>query len=228
MVLTRKTNFFDGSSCFKFNKLGLALGMTFKFYTSVGKRLKLKVRKLWGLILTFVEVPGEKLVGGAFLPPILNRVNCRNHRLSLCWPYLIKNIEYAQLLLDYDAVSFGVFQYSPKTGGVLESVPSIYGKKPLKILKAAVTQWLTQGRASKQILDCFRELMETIDKIGLNTADSQARGHRALLTNHKALFCVCFMTDILSNFEQYEHTSDGFTEGGSPSCLYSVSIQSKT
>ena len=95
MVLTRKTNFFDGSSCFKFNKLGLALGMTFKFYTSVGKRLKLKVRKLWGLILTFVEVPGEKLVGGAFLPPILNRVNCRNHRLSLCWPYLIKNIEYA-------------------------------------------------------------------------------------------------------------------------------------
>ena len=76
MVLTRKTNFFE------FNKLGLALDMAFKFYTSVGKRLKLKVRKLWGLILTFVEVPGEKLVGGAFLPPILNRVNCRDHRLS--------------------------------------------------------------------------------------------------------------------------------------------------
>ena len=53
-------------SWFKFKNLGLALGMT--FYTSVAKGLKLKVRKLWGLIPTFVEFTGEKLVGGAFLP----------------------------------------------------------------------------------------------------------------------------------------------------------------
>ena len=43
----------------------------------------------------------------------------------------MKNNEYAELLSDYDVVSFGVFQYSPNTGGVLESVPSIYRKKPL-------------------------------------------------------------------------------------------------
>ena len=47
-----------------------------KFYTSLSKGLKLKVRKFWGLIPTFVEVTGEKL---GFLPlpppsPILNRV----------------------------------------------------------------------------------------------------------------------------------------------------------
>ena len=42
----------------------------------MAKRLKLKVRKVWGLILTFVEVTGEKLVGDLFWsPPILNRVN---------------------------------------------------------------------------------------------------------------------------------------------------------
>ena len=48
-----------------------------KFYGSVGKGLKLKVRKFWGLIPKFVEVTGEKLVGsGPFCPPlpILNRV----------------------------------------------------------------------------------------------------------------------------------------------------------
>ena len=39
------------------------------------------------------------------------------------------------------------------------------------MLKAAITQWLTQGRASKRILDCFRVLMETIDQICLSTAD---------------------------------------------------------
>ena len=48
-----------------------------KFYTGVAKGLKLKVRKFWRLILTFVEVTGEKLVGGGglFCLPILNRVN---------------------------------------------------------------------------------------------------------------------------------------------------------
>ena len=58
--------------------MGLALGTNLKFYISLSKGLILKVRKFWGLIPTFVEVTGEKLVGVAFwptpLPPILNRV----------------------------------------------------------------------------------------------------------------------------------------------------------
>ena len=56
--------------------MGLALATNLKFYTSVEKGLKLKIRKFWGLIPTFVEVTREKLVGGPFwpLPPILNRV----------------------------------------------------------------------------------------------------------------------------------------------------------
>ena len=59
----------------KFNNLGLALGMDLKLYNSVTKGLKLKLRKFSGLIPTFVEVTGEKLVGGLFAPPpILNRV----------------------------------------------------------------------------------------------------------------------------------------------------------
>ena len=59
--------------CFKFNNLDLVLGMVLKFYTSVGKGLKQKVRKFCGLIPMFVEVTGEKLVvrGGVFWPPLL-------------------------------------------------------------------------------------------------------------------------------------------------------------
>ena len=38
--------------------------MVLKFYTSVAKRLKLKVRKFKGLISTFVEVTEEKWYGG--------------------------------------------------------------------------------------------------------------------------------------------------------------------
>ena len=38
--------------------------MALKFYTSMTKGLKLKVRKFWGIISTFIEVRREKLVGG--------------------------------------------------------------------------------------------------------------------------------------------------------------------
>ena len=50
--------------------------MNLKFYTIVAKELKLKVRKFWTLIPAFVEVTGEKLVGGGFWhpSPILNKV----------------------------------------------------------------------------------------------------------------------------------------------------------
>ena len=40
--------------------------MVLNFYTSLKKQLKLKVRKFLGLILTTVEVTGEKLVEGPF------------------------------------------------------------------------------------------------------------------------------------------------------------------
>ena len=53
----------------KFNNLGLALEVALKFYTSVAKELRLKVREFCGKIPTFVEVTGEKLVGETFLPP---------------------------------------------------------------------------------------------------------------------------------------------------------------
>ena len=65
--LTRKIAFLGRCSWFKFNNLGLTLGTNLKFYTSVTKGLKIKVRKFWVLIHMFVEVTGEKLVGGA--PP---------------------------------------------------------------------------------------------------------------------------------------------------------------
>ena len=43
--------------------------MVLKFDTSVAKGLKLKIRQFWGLIPTFVEVTGKKLVGGVFSLP---------------------------------------------------------------------------------------------------------------------------------------------------------------
>ena len=77
-----KNRFFEGLSWFKFNNVGLELDINFRFYTSLSKGLKLKVKKLWGLTPTFVEVAGEKMVGRLPSPPtILNRV-----KAAQIWP----------------------------------------------------------------------------------------------------------------------------------------------
>ena len=62
----QKKQFLEGCFWFKFNNLGLALGMTLKFNTSEAERSKLKVRNFWELIPVFVEVIKKKLVGGFF------------------------------------------------------------------------------------------------------------------------------------------------------------------
>ena len=101
--LTRKTAFFEGWSWFKFNNLGLALGTNLKFYTSVAKGLKLRVRKFWGLIHNFVEVTREKLVGGeAFCstcPPMLSRVKSTNIHT---WQVIIFSHGQALFLFQYN------------------------------------------------------------------------------------------------------------------------------
>ena len=90
-----------------------------------------------------------------------------------------------------------MFHFSPKRGAFLENVQSIYDKRPLKILQAAVTCWLAHGRALQRILDCLKELLEAIDHICLETKETDIRGYRNMLMEHLA-FCLCLMTDILA------------------------------
>ena len=65
----KKKQFFEGCSWFKFNNLGLALLMTLKFYTSVAKRLKLKVRKFLGASSYICRSYRRKTCRGIFWPP---------------------------------------------------------------------------------------------------------------------------------------------------------------
>ena len=63
--LSRKRDFFEGWSWVRFYNLGLVLGVALKFYSSVAKELKLRVRKFWELICTFGIVTRGTLVRGS-------------------------------------------------------------------------------------------------------------------------------------------------------------------
>ena len=81
--------------------------MALKFYTSVVKELKLKVRKFWGQIPTFVEVTVKKLIErGPFCSPILNRVLTS---IKLTWTLLdfyVFNIRAISLYLVIKILSY--------------------------------------------------------------------------------------------------------------------------
>ena len=60
--MTRKTTFLEGWSWFKFNNSRLALGTNLKFYTSLSKGLKLKVRKFLGEFLRLYKLQRELIL----------------------------------------------------------------------------------------------------------------------------------------------------------------------
>ena len=60
-------------SWFKFNNLGLVLGVTLTIYSREAERFKLKVRKFWWPLHTFWEVKRVKLVLGT---PSWIGINC--------------------------------------------------------------------------------------------------------------------------------------------------------
>ena len=61
--------FFEGRCWLKFKNLGLVLGMALKLYISVTKRLKIKVKKVWGANSYICRSCRGKTGRGDFLPP---------------------------------------------------------------------------------------------------------------------------------------------------------------
>ena len=122
-------------------------------------------------------------------------INCRNHCPTLCLPHLMKGANFAKLLIDYNSLLLAIwkmFYFSLKKGTVLENIQSIYGHsiylRPLKILKAAVKCWVTHGRPLQRILDCFKELLETIDHTWLEAKETDIRGYGNMLMEHQIVF----------------------------------------
>ena len=136
-------------------------------------------------------------------------INCRNHCLALCLPHLMKDQYLGELVSDLDALLLGLwktFHYSPKKSSILESIQSIYGKKHLRILKAAIARWLTHGQASKRVIDYYQELLETMDMICIDTNNADICGYRNKLMSQTIILHL-FNCRYLSDFEHFIFSS---------------------
>ena len=84
--------------------------MNLKFYSSVAKGLKLKVRKFLGLVPAFVEVTGEKTgTGGGGMP-----LFCTLYSQQCC-PYVLFTMLMRVLSLYFVCYNHGYMKSSPKS-----------------------------------------------------------------------------------------------------------------
>ena len=123
--------------------------------------------------------------------------HCRNHRLALCFAHLIP--QYPQFKA-YDALLlnlFLLFKHSAVKTVIFEEVQTIYGLKSLKLIKAAVTRWLSHGKASERVLERFESLVDALNTIYEKNKEPSVLGVRDSLVKPEMIATLCFLTDVI-------------------------------
>ena len=72
----------------------------------------------------------------------------RNHRLALCFAHLIPKFDEFK---GFDSLLLNLYQLlmnSSVKQSIFEEVQAAYGLQSLKLVKAAVTRWLSHGKAA--------------------------------------------------------------------------------
>ena len=81
--------------------------------------------------------------------------------------------------------------------------------KPLKIIKACVTRWLTHGESCIQVIIRFEPLLDALDSIFMERSDTDAKGVRDLLLQPEIICILLLLPEVLSpiNISKYLQTS---------------------
>lgn len=128
----------------------------------------------------------------------LSYIHCRNHRLALCFAHLKGQfpefLEYDSLLLNL----FLVFKNSTVRMSTFSDMQELYGMQSLKLIKAAVTRWLSHGKASQRVIDRFMPLVSALDEIYRKRREPAIKGVRDQLVEPKMIALLCYLTDIIA------------------------------
>ena len=132
------------------------------------------------------------------LAPFSIYVNCRCHRLALCFKHLFERFPWLESV---DKLLLGLwkgFYYSGKNRHILKALQEAYGLKALNLVKAAVTRWLSHGAACRQCRERYVVIIESLDDIVSNKANAELLGHRDTLLQTKTVYRITFLEDVLS------------------------------
>lgn len=80
---------------------------------------------------------------------------------------------------------------------IFEEIQCAYELPALKLIKAAVTCWLSHGKAAKRVLDCYETLVASLDSIYIRKHEPAVLGLRDKLIQPKMIAVLCLLTDIL-------------------------------
>ena len=93
----------------------------------------------------YSTMSGEMNGMQALLKTTSSHLSCRNHRLALCLAHL--KGKFPQFL-EYD-------KNSTVRMSTFNNMKELYGMQSLKLIKGAVTQWLSHDKAFQRVIDCF-------------------------------------------------------------------------
>ena len=131
-------------------------------------------------------------------------MNCRNHRLALCFKHLRNDFPWLETI---DSVLLGfwkAFHFSSKNRFIFNEIQEAYGLKTLSIIKAAITRCLSNGGACKRCRERYCIILESLDDIitnnpraelvGIRNQLLQTRYYHADLFSRRCLECdECFV-----------------------------------
>lgn len=124
-------------------------------------------------------------------------INCRNHRLALCLKHLMRHYP---VLTEVDSAMLALwklFQYSPKKFSVFEKVQESYGIESLTVIRAAVTRWLSHGKACIRFINRYKCILDTLDFIYDDSKEPEVFGLRAILTKKPVVAMIVCLCDVL-------------------------------
>ena len=124
-------------------------------------------------------------------------IHCRNHRLAFYSAHLIPKLpdfeNFDSLLLNL----YLLMKNSSVKKSIFEEIQQAYELPSLKLIKAAVTRWVSHGQAGKRVLNRYETLVDSLDQIYVRKHKPTVRGLRDSLFKLKVIAALCFLTDAL-------------------------------
>ena len=96
--------------------------------------------------------------------PHAEYINCRNHRLALCFVHLLKEFPSLASLDTMLLFVWKLFKYSTIKKEVFDNMQRVYELTPSKVIKACTTRWIMQGEECWRI-SRFEPLVDAMDTI---------------------------------------------------------------